>query len=128
MANTKEHMYVEYDDGRERLIARGEPSPRSGLPMLNGALSDNLRVSGSVVAAASGRDFGTGRRLIFEGFLPTSPPSRRRRPPHGKLKTLSEILAGMAFAPIQTVMPPMRWRHCLGSGQVMTELPVGKHL
>ena len=59
-----EHMFVEYDDGRERLIARGGPSH------LGDALSGNLRVVAGVTPARESRDDGQGGRVLHSGFLP----------------------------------------------------------
>jgi len=59
-----EHMYVEYDDGRERLIARGGPSP------LGDALNGNLRVVAGVSPEQESRDYRKGGRVLHSGFLP----------------------------------------------------------
>jgi hypothetical protein len=64
-----EHMYVEYDDGHEQLIARGGPS-RDGASLAGAALQDDLHVVGGVTPARLSRDYGHGQRVVFEGFAP----------------------------------------------------------
>jgi len=59
-----EHMYVQYDDGREQLIARGGPSN------LGAALYGNLTVRAGVTPARDSRDYGNGGRVVYRGFLP----------------------------------------------------------
>jgi len=66
---TPDHMYVQYDDGREQVIARGGPSA-SGLGYFLGAQNDTLRIKGEVTPARRNRDFGRGERVMFRGFLP----------------------------------------------------------
>lgn len=63
------HMYVEYDDGRERLIARGGPSGE-GPDFVRGVLSDNLHVTGGVTPAYLSRDYAKGGETVFSGYLP----------------------------------------------------------
>jgi hypothetical protein len=57
-------MYVEYDDGRQRRIARGGPSG------LAGALSGDLQVTAGVTPADQSRDNGAGGRVLYRGFIP----------------------------------------------------------
>lgn len=64
-----EHMYVEYDDGREQLIARGGPSAEGGA-LVKGALRDDLHVVGGVAPAHLSKDFAQGERVMLQGFLP----------------------------------------------------------
>jgi hypothetical protein len=52
-----EHMYAEFDDGRDSYIYRGGPDP-------------DLRLGASVVPAHLSRDFGRGRRVLYQSFLP----------------------------------------------------------
>lgn len=59
-----EHMYVEYDDGRRQLIARGGPSN------LGNALNGNLQIVGGVTPARESRDYGKGERVLYRGFVP----------------------------------------------------------
>ncbi|MFZ5720314.1 MAG: hypothetical protein ACOY5Y_12740 [Pseudomonadota bacterium] len=62
---TPDHMYVEYDDGRDQLIARGGPNDNAGA-----ALSDEWTVTAGVTSARKSRDYGRGGRVLFQGFLP----------------------------------------------------------
>lgn len=64
-----EHMYVEYDDGREQLIARGGPSADGG-EFVGKGIAGRLQVVGGVSPASINRDYGKGRRVVFEGFVP----------------------------------------------------------
>lgn len=59
-----EHMYVEYDDGRDRLVARGGPS--AFVDVFDG----NLRVVGGVSPAGQSRDGDKGGRVLQRGFIP----------------------------------------------------------
>lgn len=59
-----EHMYLEYDDGRDQLIGRGGPSH------LSGAVDGSLRVVGGVTPARQSRDYGKGGRVVQSGFVP----------------------------------------------------------
>ncbi|MBW8812509.1 MAG: hypothetical protein JF588_03700 [Caulobacterales bacterium] len=64
-----DHMYVTFDDGSNRFIARGGPSA-DGAGMLGGLRADNLTVTGRVDPADRSPDARGGGRLMFEGFLP----------------------------------------------------------
>lgn len=74
-----EHMYVEFDDGRRQLIARGGPNTSAGA-----ALSDEWIVTGGVTPARQNRDYGKGERVLQQSFLPdltaeqAAEPARRR--------------------------------------------------
>jgi hypothetical protein len=64
-----DHMYVQYDDGREQLLARGGPA-REGADLVAAALANDLAVTGGVTRAHSNRDYGKGERVMFRGFAP----------------------------------------------------------
>lgn len=53
---TPDHMYVEYDDGRDPYIYRGGPSPHG--------------LHAQVDPVADSPDHGRGDRILFETFLP----------------------------------------------------------
>ncbi|MDO8380511.1 hypothetical protein [Phenylobacterium sp.] len=65
-----DHMYVEYDDGREPLIARGGPSSRGLLPFVRDGLSGRLRTTAEVMPAHQSEDFGRGERVLAQTFIP----------------------------------------------------------
>jgi hypothetical protein len=65
-----DHMYVTYDDGANRLIARGGPGPQGVRAMLGAQRADDLTVAARVDPADHSPDSGRGGRLMFEGFLP----------------------------------------------------------
>ncbi|MFN4178033.1 hypothetical protein [Phenylobacterium sp.] len=67
-----DHAYVEFDDGRERLIARGGPSAQ-GPALFGAAMADQLHVVGGVVPAYLSRDEGKGTRVLFRGEVPGVP-------------------------------------------------------
>lgn len=52
-----DHMYAQFDDGRDSYIYRGGPGP-------------NGRLDAGVVPAPLSRDFGKGSRVQFQTFLP----------------------------------------------------------
>jgi hypothetical protein len=56
-----DHMYEEYDDGREQYIYRG--GPRDGL------------LHAEVTPARASRDYGQGTRVLDEHFIPAVPAS-----------------------------------------------------
>lgn len=60
-----EHMYVELDDGREQLIARGGPREPA-----DPASSDEWTVTGGVGPARQSRDYGRGERVMQRRFVP----------------------------------------------------------
>ena len=64
-----DHMYVEYDDGQEQLIARGGPSAQ-GRGFARDLVRDDLRVVGEATPARENRDHGRGERVLFRGFVP----------------------------------------------------------
>lgn len=64
-----DHMYVEYDDGREPLIARGGPSSQ-GLAFWRDGLTGKLRTAAEVTAARQSKDFGRGERILAQTFIP----------------------------------------------------------
>jgi len=67
-AFTPDHMYVEYDDGADRLIARGGPSA-GGFGFARGALDGSLRVKAAVVPADRSIDNRKGM-VVASGYLP----------------------------------------------------------
>ena len=73
-----EHAYVEFDDGRERRIARGGPNAQ-GPAMIGAAMAGQLNVTGGVTPAYLSRDEGKGRRVLFRGELPGVPASLATR-------------------------------------------------
>lgn len=64
-----DHMYVEYDDGREQLIARGGPAAR-GPAFFRDAMAGKLRTTAEVKPARQSRDYGTADRTLAQTFLP----------------------------------------------------------
>lgn len=64
-----DHMYVEYDDGQEQLIARGGPSSH-GLALFRDGLTGRLRTVAEVTPARQSRDYGTAQRTLAQTFLP----------------------------------------------------------
>ena len=77
-----EHMYVEYDDGREKLIARGGPSSAGGL------LMGSARVVGGVTPAAESRDYERGGRVMYRGFVPNKSADTTAAPARLHAKSL----------------------------------------
>ena len=66
--NTFDHMYVEYDDGRRQLIARGGPSLQ-GADFWGGTLDGSDRVRARVTPADQSKDFGKPSRVLAQRFL-----------------------------------------------------------
>lgn len=111
-----DHMYVEYDDGRQQLIARGGPSGQ-GRDFLGRLLRDDLQVVGEVTPARENRDHGRGERVVFEGFLPgaaaqeAAEPARRqaemlaRSPRRYRSGSNSNSYAADAVEPLFGVRP-----------------------
>ncbi|MFN3513914.1 MAG: hypothetical protein ACK41C_12755 [Phenylobacterium sp.] len=64
-----DHAYVEYDDGRERFIARGGPSAQ-GKAFVDNARNGTLRVQGGVEPAAQSVDNNKGTKVLDTTFLP----------------------------------------------------------
>lgn len=64
-----DHMYVEYDDGRDQIIARGGPSAQ-GTQFFKDGLAGRLRVAAEVTPASQSQDYGRGGRILYETFLP----------------------------------------------------------
>jgi len=67
--NWKEHMFLEYDDGRQQLIGRGGPSVE-GDDFIPSVLERRNPVYGGVTPAGVSRDFGAHDRLVARTFLP----------------------------------------------------------
>lgn len=65
-----DHMYVEYDDGRAPLIARGGPSARGLVPFVRDGLTGRLRTQAGVTPAHQSEDFGRGGRILAQTFIP----------------------------------------------------------
>lgn len=63
-----DHAYVQYDDGRDRIIARGGPSEGKGF--IADGLGGRLRVVSEVQLAERSVDNGLGTKLIDETFIP----------------------------------------------------------
>lgn len=59
-----EHMYVEYDDGNDQLIARAGPSSGPG------AFLGKARIDGRVTPATASADYARGGRVVDRGFVP----------------------------------------------------------
>jgi hypothetical protein len=78
-----DHMYVQYDDGRSQVIARGGPS-RNDDGAIGDFLTGGLTVRADVDPAAASRDYGRGQQTVFRGFIPgvtmqqATAPARRR--------------------------------------------------
>jgi hypothetical protein len=64
-----DHMFVEYDDGQNPLIARGGPS-KSGLGLVTGSLDGSNRVTARVDPSQLSPDYGTAYRTLAARFLP----------------------------------------------------------
>lgn len=84
-----EHMYVEYDDGRERLVARAGPSAE-GAGFMRGVLTDTLHVTGGVAPAYLSRDYAKGERTVFSGYLPGVTAQEAARPARDEAKRLAK--------------------------------------
>jgi hypothetical protein len=69
VGNHADHMFVEYDDGQNQLIARGEPS-KTGSQFLPGLLSGTNRVAAEVTPEALSKDYRAPYRPIASTFLP----------------------------------------------------------
>ena len=67
--NQADHMWVEFDDGRQQLIARGGPDSHNAEMFASGMLND-LSVMGQVDRAENSPDYRQGRRVMAERFLP----------------------------------------------------------
>jgi hypothetical protein len=63
------HMYVQYDDGPDQLIARGGPS-LEGPAFFGGTIDGSDRVSAGVGPASQSKDYGAGGRVLAQRFLP----------------------------------------------------------
>lgn len=55
-----DHMYVQFDDGRRSMIARGGPNFAGVFP----------RVTAEVADSHDSRDYGRGGQTVFQGYLP----------------------------------------------------------
>lgn len=86
---SQEHMYVEYDDGREQLIARGGPSAE-GRAFMSQALAGRLQVTGGVTPAKLNRDYGKGQRVLFQGFLPEVTAQQAAEPARRNAQALKD--------------------------------------
>ena len=64
-----DHMYVEYEDGRETLIARGGPTA-TGPDFKSRALRGDLRTNAVVLPAQDSVDNGRGTRVLSQTFIP----------------------------------------------------------
>lgn len=64
-----DHMYVEYDDGHEQIIARGGPSAQ-GRKFITDGLTGRLRVAAEVTPASQSQDYGKGGRVLYQTFVP----------------------------------------------------------
>jgi hypothetical protein len=73
-----EHMYLEYDDGRNDLIARGGPSA-TGPAMAAAFLNGDLSVTGQVAPAQVSKDYGQGR-VLYRHFMPGVSATDAARP------------------------------------------------
>lgn len=78
-----DHMFVEYDDGREQLIARGGPSgePRR---FVRDGLAGQLRTRAEATQARDSRDHGAGQRVVFETFVPNRTARDVARPAYAE--------------------------------------------
>lgn len=65
-----DHMFVQYDDGRRPLIARGGPSRSDLLGFVGGELDGSTRMSAGVYPAQQSSDYGQERRVLARRFLP----------------------------------------------------------
>jgi len=68
-AGLADHMFVEYDDGSRRLIARGEPS-LEGPDFWGGTIDGSNRVRAAVTPAAQSKDYAKPSRVLGSRFLP----------------------------------------------------------
>jgi hypothetical protein len=62
-------MFVQFDDGRRRLIARGGPSQESA-GFVGGLLDGSNRVAAGVSPAALNKDYSGGGRVLARTFVP----------------------------------------------------------
>jgi len=128
----QQHMYVEYDDGREQLIARGGPSAE-GDTFVPSSLAGRLRVVGGVVPATQSKDYGKGERVVFRGFAPdmsaqeAAEPARRngralQEQPrqYGIWRDNSNSFAADAVEPLFGIRPGSAWR-TPGHGNTLTK-------
>jgi hypothetical protein len=69
LGDIPDHMFVEYDDGQNPLIARGGPS-KSGADFLPGWLDGSNRVTARVDASRLSPDYGTDYRTLATTYLP----------------------------------------------------------
>ena len=78
-----DHMFVEYDDGREQVIARGGPSgePRQ---FVRHGFAGQLRTRAEVTPAKDSKDYGAGQRVMFETFVPHRTARDVARPAYDK--------------------------------------------
>lgn len=65
-----DHAFITYDDGREKIIARGGPSSEGLLPFIREGLAGKLRTTAEVTPARESKDFGRGERLLAQTFIP----------------------------------------------------------
>ncbi|WP_372785026.1 hypothetical protein [Phenylobacterium sp.] len=92
-------MFVQYDDGREQLIARGGPS-LEGAEFAGGLLDGSNRVTAGVFPAALSKDYGKGQREIFHGFLPGIPAQEAAAGARAYAADVNR--GGDAYAPLGT--------------------------
>ena len=64
-----DHAYVEYDDGKEQIIARGGPSAKKGA-FFGDAVNGRLRTVGEVGPAARSVDNRQGTKILETSFVP----------------------------------------------------------
>lgn len=71
----REHMYVEYDDGRDHLVARGGPA-QQGL----GVILGGERIRAGVSPASEALDDDRGGRVLMTRFIPGKTAQELARP------------------------------------------------
>lgn len=79
LGGLKDHMFVQYDDGQNQLIARGGPS-KEGAQFWPGIFNGTNRVTAGVTPAALNKDYGAPYRTIASTFLPGIAADRAAAP------------------------------------------------
>jgi hypothetical protein len=82
-------MFIEYDDGSHRIIARGGPS-NEGLGFGTDGLKGELRVRAQVTPAQQSKDNGKSERLIKKVFLPGVTASQAAQPARDEARMINK--------------------------------------
>jgi hypothetical protein len=84
-ANLADHMFIQYDDGRDQYIYRGGDRP----PWLHA----------QVTPADQSPDYGRGKRTLYETFLPGVPAQQSIRPAQADAQRIND--AGIPYGFVQ---------------------------